>query len=214
MFDAVLFDLDGTLLDSIELILVSYRHTLAHHGLPTRSDADILSGLGTTLDAQFRRWGYGDRLAELTGTYIEHNLRMHDELVRPFPGTDDLVHELRAAGVPLALVTSKRRRGGEQGLRRLGIAGCFGAEIYGDEVARPKPAPDPVLDAVRGLGVEPSTRVAFVGDAIHDVESGQAAGIHTVAVSWGSGRREELEGADLVVDDVGALRRALLGVGA
>lgn len=143
MFDAVLFDLDGTLLDSIALILESYHHTLAAHRLPVHTDEDILSGLGTTLEDQFRRWGYEDRLDVLVHTYVEHNLRVHDALVRPYDGVNEVVRALHAAGVPLGLVTSKRRRGGEQGLRALGLDGLFAVEIYGDEVARPKPDPIP-----------------------------------------------------------------------
>jgi pyrophosphatase PpaX len=210
-FDAVLFDLDGTLLDSIELILASYHHTLKAHGLPPRSDADILAGLGTTLNAQFHRWGYGDRLEELTSTYVRYNLEVHDEHVRAFPGVSEIVHELAEASVPMGLVTSKRRLGGEQGVRALGLAGRFTAEVYGDEVTRPKPDPEPVHKALAELGLPASSRVTFVGDAIHDLEAGRAAGVHTIAVSWGSGRREELSGADELVDEAARLRTLLLG---
>ncbi|MCB9595508.1 MAG: HAD-IA family hydrolase [Sandaracinaceae bacterium] len=209
MFDAVLFDLDGTLLDSIDLILASYRHTLAEHGLPPHSDEDVLSGLGTTLEAQFRRWGYEARLDALVASYVAHNLAVHDALVRPYPGVNDVVRALHADGVPLGLVTSKRRRGGEQGLRALGLEGLFAVEIYGDEVTSPKPDPDPVRRALAGLGLPASRRVTFVGDAVHDVDAGRAAGIHTIGVTWGAGRREELAQADALVDDAAGLARLL-----
>ncbi len=209
-FDAVLWDLDGTLLDSIPLILESYRHTLEAHGLPPRTEADILSGLGTTLEHQFERWGYGDDKDALISTYVEHNLLIHDALVRPCAGARELVHDLRARGVPQGIVTSKRRRGGEMGLRALGVHGCFDVEIYGDEVDRAKPDPEPVRRALDGLGLEASKRITFVGDAIHDVEAGRAAGVHTIGVTWGAGARAELELADAVVDDSAALRRLLL----
>ncbi len=212
MFDAVLFDLDGTLLDSIALILESYRHTLAAHGLPPRSDEDVLAGLGTTLEDQFRRWGYEDELEALAATYVAHNHALHAALARPFDGVTEVVHALYGAGVPLGLVTSKRRKGGQRGLQSLGIDGLFAVEIYGDEVARPKPHPEPVLRALEGLGMAPSRRVTFVGDAIHDVEAGRAAGVHTIAVTWGSGRADELALADALVHDAAALRRALLPV--
>lgn len=210
MFDAVLFDLDGTLVDSIDLILASYRHTLAAHGLEPRTEDDILGGLGTTLDEQFIRWGHGDLLESLTRTYIEHNVEHHDQLVRPYVGVGEIVHELRGRGVGLGLVTSKRRGGGEQSLRAIGLHECFGVTIYGDEVTRPKPAPEPVLAALAGLGLAPSRRVTFVGDATHDLDAGRAAGVHTIAVSWGAGRREELGAADVVVDEVAQLRQLLL----
>lgn len=97
------------------------------------------------------------------------------------------------------------------GLRALGLDACFDVEIYGDEVTRPKPDPDPVMRALQGLGMPASTRVTFVGDAIHDVEAGRAAAIHTIGVTWGAGRREDLEPADAVVDDAAGLRSLLLG---
>ena len=210
MFDAILFDLDGTLLDSLELIVVCYHHTLAAHGLPPRTDEDILAGVGATLSAQFVRWGYADQAEALAQTYIDYNLEVHDEHVRPFAGVDTIVHELAQRGIPLALVTSKRRRGGEKGLHALGLHELFPVAIYGDEVERPKPDPQPVELALAGLGLPASPRIAFVGDAIHDVDAGRAAGVHTIAVSWGAGKRVELEGADDLVDDAAGLRRLLL----
>ena len=207
----MLWDLDGTLLDSLALILDSYRHTLAVHGLPPRSDEDILSGLGTTLDAQFIRWGYGARRRELVATFVDYNLREHDRLVRPFSGVQAIVRELWARGVPQALVTSKRRMGGEKGLRALDLCGLFAVEIYGDEVTRPKPDPDPVMRALAGLGLRASKQVTFVGDAIHDIEAGHAAAVHTIAVTWGAGRLADLQGADALADDATALRALLIG---
>jgi len=212
MFDAVLFDLDGTLLDSLELIVVCYHHTLAAHGLPPRTDEDILSGVGATLTAQFIRWGYADQAEALAATYIDYNLEVHDAHVRPFVDVDTIVHELAARDVPLALVTSKRRRGGQKGLRALGLDQRFPVAIFGDEVERPKPDPQPVELALAKLGIPASPRVAFVGDAIHDVEAGRAAGVYTIAVSWGAGERAQLEAAaDVIVDDAAGLRELLLG---
>jgi len=208
MFDAVLFDLDGTLLDSIELILVSYRHTLAVHGLAPRTDQDVLSGLGTTLEDQFRRWGCDD-IEALIATFTEYNLSVHDALVRPYPGVSEVVLALRARHTPLALVTSKRRLATGKGLRALGLEPCFDALVCGDDGICPKPDPEPVERALELLGVEPSTRVTFVGDSTHDVHAGRAAGVHTIAVTWGAGTRAELGVADVVVDGADGLARAL-----
>src|SRR5687768_7933851 len=98
-FDAVLFDLDGTLLDSVALILASYHHTLGAHGLSARSDEEILVGLGTTLEAQLSRW-CDDRalIAAMIETYRAHNLAHHDEMVRPYPGVTDVVRRAKARG--------------------------------------------------------------------------------------------------------------------
>ena len=209
-FDAVLWDLDGTLLDSLALILDSYRHTLAAHDLPPRTDADVLSGLGTTLEDQFARWGYAADSEALIATFVQYNLSAHDALVKPCAGVIEIVEELSARGVPQALVTSKRRRGGEMGVRALGLVGRFSVEIFGDEVQHPKPHPDPVLRALRGLDLPASERVTFVGDARHDVQAGRAAGVHTIGVTWGAGQAPELRSADAVVEEAAALRALLL----
>ena len=211
-FSAVLFDLDGTLLDSLSLILASYRYTLEAHGLPARSDAEVLEGLGTTLESQLARWTDDPaQAAAMVDTYITHNLRVHDELVRPYPGVSELVRELHTQGTPLALVTSKRRRGAERGLAALGLSDCFAALVCGDEVTRAKPDPEPVRRALSLLGDPLPARVAFVGDAIHDIESGKGASVFTVAVSWGAGTPDSLRAGapDLWADDAAQLRRAL-----
>lgn len=211
-FSAVLFDLDGTLLDSLSLILTSYRYTLEAHGLPARGDAEVLEGLGTTLESQLARWTNDPAQVDaMVDTYVTHNLRVHDDLVRPYPGISELVRELHAAGTPLGLVTSKRRRGADRGLAALGLTDCFAALVCGDEVTRAKPDPEPVERALALLGHPSPARVAFVGDAIHDIESGKAARVYTVAVSWGAGTAASLRGSapDAWADDAAQLRRAL-----
>jgi pyrophosphatase PpaX len=210
-FDAVLFDLDGTLLDSIELILASYHHTIAHHGLPPQTDASILAGLGTPLDAQLRRWTTDvDAIPAMIETYREHNFAVHDAMVRPYPGVTEIVHELRGAGAKLAVVTSKRRDGTRRGLASLGLEDAFDLLVCADDVERAKPHPEPVWRALEGLGVA-AEHAVFVGDSTHDMESGRAAGVHTVGVLWGPFRREELVPLEprAIVADAAELRAAL-----
>jgi len=211
-FDAVLFDLDGTLLDSVPLILSSYRHVFTEHGLPPRTDAEVLAGLGTPLEAMFERWVDDPALVQtLADAYIEHNLAVHDGLVRPFPGVSELVRDLHVAGIPMAIVTSKRRRGTEMGLAALGLADCFSVVVTADDVSRPKPDPEPVQQALEALGV-PAASAVFVGDATHDVHAGRAAEVVTIAVTWGAASEAQLveSGPTHLVRDVGALRGILL----
>lgn len=210
-FDAVLFDLDGTLLDSIELILASYRHTLARHGLPPPDDAVVLESLGTPLEVGLSRWAADpSALASMIETYTAHNLAMHDAMVRPYPGMCELVRDLRATGHKLALVTSKRRPGTERGLAALGLEGAFDVLVCAGDTARAKPHPDPVHRALEQLGV-PHARAVFVGDSTHDMEAGRAAGVRTAAVLWGPFSREALERSSptAIARDAGELRRIL-----
>lgn len=210
-FDAVLFDLDGTLLDSIELILASYHHTIALHGLPPQTDAVILEGLGTPLDAQLRRWTDAHAaIPAMIETYRAHNFSVHDAMVRAYPGVSEVVLELRERGTKLAVVTSKRRDGTLRGLASLGLLDAFDLLVCADDVRRPKPHPEPVLAALAELGVT-RERTAFVGDSTHDMEAGRAAGVHTVAVLWGPFRREALLPTEprAIVATAEELRRAL-----
>src|SRR6185312_11513740 len=108
----VLFDLDGTLIDSVRLILDSYHHTLAMHGIPPRTDEEWLRGVGTPLTVQFAEWR-DDRgtLEAMIATYREYNLKHHDRMVQVYPGVVEAVREIREAGARTGLVTSKNRLG-------------------------------------------------------------------------------------------------------
>lgn len=181
---AVLFDLDGTLIDSIRLILDSYHHALAAHGLPARTDEDWLRGVGTPLWVQFEPWREHPGIEALIATYREYNLAHHDRMVRPYPGAAEAVRALRQSGLHTGLVTSKNRSGAERGLRLCGLEGVMDVLVGADDVEHPKPHPEPVERAVRALGIAPAEAV-YVGDSVHDMESGRAAGVRTAAALWG-----------------------------
>lgn len=188
-----LFDLDGTLIDSIELILSSYRHTLAKHRGSVPPDEVWLAGVGTPLRVQFRQFTDDqDEIEELVATYTEHNLANHDSLVREYPGVREAVQALAADGMRLGVVTSKKRRGAGMGLSLCGFDGLFEVVVTADDVERPKPDPEPVARAVGLLGASPAETV-FVGDSPHDLVAGRAAGVATAAVGWGPFARETLE---------------------
>jgi pyrophosphatase PpaX len=191
----VLFDLDGTLIDSVRLILDSYHHTLAAHGLPPRSDEEWLRGVGTPLSVQLAEWS-DDRgtLEALIATYREYNLAHHDRMVTVYPGVVDSVEAIRAAGRQTGLVTSKNRQGALRGLTLARLERMMDVLVCADEVTNPKPHPEPVEKAVGLLGADPRTTV-YVGDSIHDMVAGRAAGVRTAAVLWGPFGRGHLEDA-------------------
>ena len=191
----VLFDLDGTLIDSIRLILDSYHHTLSQHQLPARTDDDWLKGIGTPLHVQFAEWQQQpERLQAMIATYREYNLKHHDRMVTVYPGVVDAVRELKSAGLATGLVTSKNRQGALRGLRLVALEALMDVLVCADEVTNPKPHPEPVEKAVALLGAEPATTV-YVGDSVHDMHSGRAAGVKTAAALWGPFGRSHLEGA-------------------
>ena len=189
----VLFDLDGTLIDSIRLILDSYHHTLATHGVPPRTDDDWLRGVGTPLNVQFAEWRDDlGKLEAMVATYREYNLAHHDRMVTVYPGVVAAVGSIRAADRRTGLVTSKNRQGALRGLTLVRLEAMMDVLVCADEVTNPKPHPEPVEKAVALLGADPGTTV-YVGDSIHDMVSGRAAGVRTAAALWGPFGREHLE---------------------
>ena len=193
---ALLFDLDGTLIDSIRLIIDSYHHTLATHGLPARTDEEWLAGIGTPLRTQFADCCPDEEtMVRFIATYREFNLSNHDRYVTVYDGVAGMIAELRRRGVPMALVTSKNRNGALRGLGLAGFADAFSCLVCADDVTRPKPDPEPVHLALEQLGADPAGTV-FIGDSLHDMASGRAAGVRTGAVLWGPFSRGHLEPAD------------------
>jgi pyrophosphatase PpaX len=192
----MLFDLDGTLIDSAALILASCHHTMEAHGLPPRSDEDWLCHMGTPLTSHFAEWkDERGTLEAMIATYRAFNLAHHDRMVRAFPGVIDAVRALRAAGVAVGLVTSKQSDNALRGLRLVGLDDAMDVMVCADQVVNPKPHPEPVDTAVRLLGADPRATV-YVGDSIHDLRSGRAAGVLTAAVLWGPFSRTHLEAGE------------------
>jgi pyrophosphatase PpaX len=208
-----LFDLDGTLIDSVRLILDSYHHTLDQHGLPARTDDEWLKGVGTPLHVQFSEWReHPEKLEAMIATYREYNLKHHDRMVTVYPGVVEAVREIKAAGIQTGLVTSKNRQGALRGLKLVGLEALMDVLVCADEVTNPKPHPEPVEKAVELLGAERGTTV-YVGDSVHDMLSGRAAGVRTAAALWGPFGREYLETTkpDYWLERPGDLASLLLG---
>ncbi len=190
-----LFDLDGTIIDSIELILRSYRHTMQLHRCnePMPPDDMWIKGLGTPLWAQFGQITEDkEEIERMVQTYRTYNLTHHDALVKPYEGVVDEIRRIKEHRKQLGLVTSKLRDGAMRGIRISGLDEVFDIVIGCDDVTHFKPHPEPVLKAVDELGVKPAATV-FVGDSRHDMESGRAAGVKTAAVLWGPFDRAYLQ---------------------
>lgn len=191
----ILFDLDGTLIDSIRLILDSYHHAMRSNGLAARTDEDWLQGLGTPLTVQFAEWRDDPPMLQaLIATYREYNLANHDSMVTVYPGVVDAIRTIRAAGVRTGLVTSKNRAGALRGLGLAGLVDMMDVLVCADEVTNPKPHPEPVEKAVDILKGDRKETI-YVGDSIHDMHSGRAAGVRTAAALWGPFGRSHLDGA-------------------
>ena len=190
---AVLFDLDGTLIDTLELIRRSFWHTQQAHGYEQAGRDFWRRGSGRPLEVQFRSLTEdAAERAAMIRTYREFNARVHDELVTPYPGVQEALERLSCSEVRLGIVTSKARYSAERGLTLTGLERFFEVLVCADEVRRPKPDPEPVTVAMQRLEIG-SPGCAFVGDSPFDLRCGKAAGVATVAVTWGAATRAELE---------------------
>ena len=208
-FPVVLFDLDGTLIDSGGMILASFKHaarTVLGREVP---DERILAAVGGPGLLEQMRALDASRVDELVRTYREHNEPLHAEL-RACPGIEDVLARLSEQGRRLGVVTAKRRATIQLAFDVLPIAQYFDAIVGSDETQRHKPHPDPILRALELLGAQPH-EAAYVGDSPFDVRAAKAAGVYAIAVTWGGIHKRERvaeEAPDAIVDSC----EELLGV--
>jgi pyrophosphatase PpaX len=192
---AILFDLDGTLIDSIDLLVTSMVYAFEGRDVQPPVD-EWIAGIGTPLDAMLRTWARDDEdVLALRARYREYQFANHDAKTHAYPGAVDTVRALHAAGYPLAVVTSKLEYGARRSLKWIGVDDCFTAVVGIDATTKHKPEPEPVWHALTLLGDIPPAEALFVGDSTHDMHAGNAAGVATAAALWGPFSRAQLETA-------------------
>jgi len=177
----ILFDLDGTLIDTNKLITESFYHTFNQFGLEFSHD-EILAFNGPPLKETFEKIDL-DKAEAMITTYREHNLEHHDAYVKIFPNVKETLDALKKQGIQLGIVTTKMRGTAIRGMKLTGIYDYFDTIIAIDDITNPKPHPEPVLSAMKNIQADPETTL-MVGDNHHDIESGQNAGVKTAGVAW------------------------------
>jgi pyrophosphatase PpaX len=189
---AVLFDLDGTLIDSIALIVDAMEHAFAGFDGPRPSAPEWMLGIGTPLWIQLGTYARNDaELTQLRDKYRAYQMLNHDSYVRTYPGVAETLAGLEARGLAMALVTSKLEQLAKRNIEHTGIAKYLPVVVGVESTSKHKPDPEPVLFALEKLGVSPAEAV-FVGDSPFDVGAGNAAGVATIAALWGPFTREQL----------------------
>jgi len=200
-FPVVLFDLDGTVIDSGAIILASMRHAAKEVLGAEPSDELLMAAVGGPgLEAQMHALA-PDHVDELVTVYRAHNEPLHEELVC-CAGVQDVLVRLREEGRRLGIVTAKRRVTVELAFAVLPLRDLFETVVGGDETERHKPDPEPLLVAAGRLGADPGD-CAYVGDSPFDIRAAKAAGMHAVAVTWGGihdRAKLEAEAPDAIVD--------------
>lgn len=207
----IVFDLDGTVANTIPLIIASYDHALRTVvGIP--ADPELTRRwIGQTLWDTFTEH-YPDHVDALVESYVEFNLSQLERQVQRYDGMAELLAELAVVGARIGVATSKRRRSAELTLAAVGLQAKVPLVVAMEDTATHKPHPAPLLLAVTKLGAEAEAAV-YIGDAVVDIEAAKAAGMASIAVSWGAGERAALQAAEptLLVDTMAELREALLG---
>jgi pyrophosphatase PpaX len=200
-FPVVLFDLDGTVIDSGAIILASMRHAAKEVLGAEPSDELLMAAVGGPgLEAQMHALA-PDRVEELVIVYRAHNEPLHEDLLF-CAGVDDVLIRLKEDGHRLGIVTAKRRATVDLAFAVLPLRDLFETVVGGDETERHKPDPQPLLIAAERLGVDPS-ECAYVGDSPFDIRAAKAAGMLAVAVTWGGihdRAKLEAEAPDAIVD--------------
>jgi pyrophosphatase PpaX len=200
-YQNVLFDLDGTLIDSGAMILASFRHATRSVLQREFSDSELLAAVGgTTLREQMHAID-PECTEALVESYREHNSALHAEL-QPCAGVLDLLDRLTDESRRLGIVTSKRRATVDMAFAVLPLSHYFEAVVTTEQTSRHKPHPEPLLAACDRLGANPAD-AAYVGDAPFDIAAARAAGLGAIAVTWGgihSRERLEHEEPDAIVD--------------
>lgn len=195
-YRSVLFDLDGTLVDSNPLILASF-HSATEDVLGRRFPDERITALigGGSAERQMATLD-PDRVGDLVQVYRTHSHSAYDH-VACFEGIVEVLEALRRRGARLAVVSAKPRATVERAFAAVSIAGFFDVIVGADATTRHKPDPAPLLLALEKLGSAPAD-AAYVGDSPYDVEAARAAGVFAVAVAWGGLHR--VEDADAFVE--------------
>ncbi len=187
----LLFDLDGTLFDSQDLLMAGYMHTVRTHLDRESSEEEWLPHFGRPLRVQMALFSE-DLADEMVSTYRAFYAENHDLMLRLYPDIPEVLEELKAAGHRMAVVTSKLTRFAVRGLELFDLLGCFDAVIGETEVTAHKPDPAAVLLAMERLGAEPAD-TWMIGDSPFDIQAGHNAGVKSAACLWGPFPRAALE---------------------
>jgi pyrophosphatase PpaX len=198
-FPVVLFDLDGTVIDSGGIILASMRHAAETVVGGDWTDDQLMKAVGGPgLEAQMVALD-PNRVDDLVRVYRAHNEPLHDTL-EPCGNMDVVLAELKARGHRLGIVTAKRRVTVELAFAKLPLEHLFETVVGGDETTRHKPDPEPLLLGLDRLGANPQ-EAAYVGDSPFDMQAAKAAGLYAIGVSWGRiHSAAKLGDADVIVD--------------
>ena len=197
----VIFDMDGTLVDNLELIVKSFNYAVARFVGREFSKAEVYARFGPTLERMVADTApKKDRTAAIA-RYHEHYREFFHEYARAYPGITELITALRRAKIITSVCTGSDRRMTHTTLEQLGLKSLFAAVVTADDVREEKPDPAGLVLTME-LAKTPPTQTIYLGDAARDIEASKRAGIASAAVLWGFGKEATLraQAPDYVFD--------------
>jgi len=202
MIRTVLFDLDGTIVDTNELIVQSFLHSLEGQTPEPLTREVIIPNMGRPLVEQMQLFTGRDEVEDVITKYRTFNVSKHDELVKEFPNVLTVMQKLHANGIKIGIVTSKIRLTTGMGLKLVGLDPYVSTIVTVEDVKEPKPSPEGILAALATLGSS-KEEAMMVGDSHYDIEAAKNAGVTSVGVSWSWKGRSYLEEykPDYLIDD-------------
>ena len=210
--NAIVWDLDGTLVDSAPDLATALNNVLDMRGFFTLSTSEVRTMIGNGVPKLVER-GFNAvgvrpdaaQLDDLVAMFTTQYKACATDNTRPYPGVVEALQEIHSMNIPMGVCTNKPEAFTRQILEGLGLAGFFSSVVGGDSTSTRKPDPQPVLACLRGLVAEPAASL-MIGDSVHDVHAAHAAGVIVGVVPWGyrSAPVEEL-GADFVLHDLAGL---------
>lgn len=203
----IVFDFDGTLGDTQQIIVTTLHMTIAEMHLPERTDAECISIIGLPLAGCFRVL-YPDADEETVTLCADTYRRLFKENMQTFtpvafPHVVETLHKLKEMGLKLTIASSRWHKSLVELVHNLGIDDCISYLLGADDVELAKPHPEPVLQTLTATGIDAS-HTLVVGDMAVDILMGARAGARTCGVTWGNGSRRDLEeaGADHIIDSI------------
>lgn len=192
MINTILFDLDGTIIDTNDLIINTFLHVLEQHFPQQKYTREqIIPHMGLTLEQQMQTFSGREEVTDLVADYRTYNNLHHDTLIREFPRVKEVIAELHERGITMGIVTTKIKPTTIRALDYFGLKEYMSTIVTVQDVTHPKPHPEPVLTALRNLGADPA-KTLMVGDSAADIQSAKAAGVKAAGVAW------SLKGVDVL----------------
>ncbi len=201
--EAICFDFDGTLIDTIPLIVESYQYVYQRLGGYEPSPEEIISGIGLPLETIFLRNYPEERIPEILDLYLSYNRPRLVSGVAIFLGIVPMLQELKALGYPLGIITAKRGSDLTPTLEGFQLTPYFDVIISKFDTEKHKPDPAPLHLAAEHLGLQRAEAMLYIGDAVYDIQAAQNGGYRSGAVAWSQTPRAilEAENPDIFFED-------------